>query len=73
MCFEAFLAKASLAQYGEVIPKVRNALAELRQPHWKGVCRNGCASHVRYACASPKVHPARKASTVTMLHRAPSC
>jgi choline-sulfatase len=29
-CFEAFLAKASPAQYGEVIPKVRNALAELR-------------------------------------------
>jgi len=29
-CFEAFLAKASPAQYGEVIPKVRDALAELR-------------------------------------------
>jgi choline-sulfatase len=29
-CFEAFLAKASPAQYGEVIPKVREALAELR-------------------------------------------
>jgi len=29
-CFEAFLAKASPAQYGDVIPKVRQALAELR-------------------------------------------
>ena len=29
-CFETFLAKASPAQYGEVIPKVRDALAELR-------------------------------------------
>jgi choline-sulfatase len=29
-CFEAFLAKASPAQYGEVIPKVREALTELR-------------------------------------------
>ena len=29
-CFEAFLAKAPPAQYGEVIPKVRAALAELR-------------------------------------------
>jgi choline-sulfatase len=29
-CFEAFLAKASPKQYGEVIPKVRAALAELR-------------------------------------------
>jgi choline-sulfatase len=29
-CFETFLAKASSAEYGEVIPKVRNALAELR-------------------------------------------
>ena len=29
-CFEAFLAKASRAQYGEIIPKVREALAELR-------------------------------------------
>jgi arylsulfatase A-like enzyme/Flp pilus assembly protein TadD len=29
-CFETFLAKASPAQYGEVLPKVRAALAELR-------------------------------------------
>jgi choline-sulfatase len=29
-CFKAFLAKASPAQYGDVIPKVRDALAELR-------------------------------------------
>jgi len=29
-CFQAFLAKASPAQYGEVIPKVKDALAELR-------------------------------------------
>lgn len=29
-CFEAFLAKATPAQYGEMIPKVRAALAELR-------------------------------------------
>jgi arylsulfatase A-like enzyme/Flp pilus assembly protein TadD len=29
-CFEAFLAKAPPAQYGEMIPKVREALAELR-------------------------------------------
>jgi hypothetical protein len=29
-CFETFLAKASPAQYGEVIPKVRAALAEMR-------------------------------------------
>jgi choline-sulfatase len=29
-CFEAFLAKAPPAQYGEVIPKVREALADLR-------------------------------------------
>jgi arylsulfatase A-like enzyme/Flp pilus assembly protein TadD len=29
-CFEAFLAKASPAQYGDVIPKVRDALSELR-------------------------------------------
>jgi hypothetical protein len=28
-CFEAFLAKASPAQYGEVIPKVRDALQAL--------------------------------------------
>jgi Tfp pilus assembly protein PilF len=30
LCFETFLAKASPAQYGDVIPKVRDALAELR-------------------------------------------
>jgi choline-sulfatase len=29
-CFEAFLAKAPPAQYGEMIPKVREALTELR-------------------------------------------
>jgi arylsulfatase A-like enzyme/Flp pilus assembly protein TadD len=29
-CFQAFLAKASPAQYGEVIPKVREELAELQ-------------------------------------------
>ena len=29
-CFEIFLAKASPAQYGDVIPKVRDALSELR-------------------------------------------
>jgi arylsulfatase A-like enzyme/Flp pilus assembly protein TadD len=29
-CFETFLAKATPAQYGQVIPKVREALAELR-------------------------------------------
>lgn len=29
-CFEAFLAKASPQRYGEVIPKVRDALAELK-------------------------------------------
>ena len=29
-CFEAFLAKASPAQYGDMIPKVREALVELR-------------------------------------------
>ena len=29
-CFETFLAKASPAQYGEIIPKVRETLAELR-------------------------------------------
>jgi hypothetical protein len=29
-CFETFLAKASPAQYGEMIPKVREALTELR-------------------------------------------
>jgi hypothetical protein len=28
--FKTFLAKASPPQYGEIIPKVRNALAELR-------------------------------------------
>jgi tetratricopeptide (TPR) repeat protein len=30
VCFETFLAKASPAQYGEMIPKVREALTELR-------------------------------------------
>jgi len=29
-CFETFLAKASPAQYREIIPKVREALAEMR-------------------------------------------
>jgi hypothetical protein len=30
-CFEAFLAKAQPTQYGEMIPKVRDALSELRE------------------------------------------
>jgi cytochrome c-type biogenesis protein CcmH/NrfG len=29
-CFETFLAKASPAQYGQVIPKVREELSELQ-------------------------------------------
>jgi choline-sulfatase len=35
-CFEVFLAKASRSQYGELIPKVREEIAQLKQPPVSG-------------------------------------